>query len=548
MNKNIQTILRDLYSMDPELKKFEKYLVPLLSRLVEAKPNLKLDQKFVENLRHQLTMRANELMEGAKPAESPAKVGWFSQFFAPLMGGTVALAALIIGLMVWNGNLVFVPKGPAVDGAMIRLAEKNAFGPLGQQPTAKTDLPTGGYTKTIKVPKKATSTKTEEAVAQESSDAVAMKVESAPAAESGAMVVAEAPMPVPTAMARPQSGGGGMGGGGIGISPGFDTKSMWIPYVYKYIYKGETVELSKATVPVYKRVYEKPDDSALVKLLSKSGFGLIDIARLRGLSLENVTLSQNSDQGYIVNIDFIGNSVSIQPKWNTWENPALACNGDTDCMNRAQIKLAEYPGDEALSQWTREFFANYDIDGSNYGSPVIQKFWEENPEAKIDVLPDEIYMSYPLLVDGQPVYDVSGAPFGLMVTANLRFKKISGVSNLILPLFESSEYEAEQDFAKVLEYAEGGPNPWRPEDEFKTLEVELGTPEEVLTSVWLPSKDPNQPSEQVFVPALKFPITKKPKEEPYFWQKAIIVPLAKELVERLNEPIGLPMPLTEQAK
>lgn len=537
MEKIIQSILRDLYELDPELKKYEKDLIPLLQKLAKAKPNLKLDENFVSRLKNQLMARADELME----TEMPARTNWFSRVFAPLMGGTLALAALAIGIMVWNGNEKFASKldlGPKV----IRLEERGAFGPLSMESAKEVSQATGGYTKTVRVPSKTTvsgEVAPSEPVRDESK-ARMMATESADVSTSVSSGVAApsvaSPMPAV-----------GFGGGGA-PSPGYSTLSVWIPYVYKYVYKGEPMTLTENTVSVYKRVTGKADDSSIVRQLSSAGFGLMDLTKLKGLSLENAMLSQETDQGYLVNIDFRGETVSLQPKWDRWQNPAMECNGDTDCLNRSQIKLSAYPGDEAVAKWAEDFFAEYKIDRSAYGEPVIQKFWEENPEAKVDVLPDEIYLAYPLLIDGQPTYDTSGAPFGLQVTANLRYQKISGVTNLMTPRFESSEYDAVTDFDAVLKYAEEGQNPWKPEGEYKTLEIELGTPEKVMTSVWLPPKNFNEQGEQVFVPALKFPIVKKPKEEPYFWQKAVIVPLAKELLERQNGPVGYPMPLIERAK
>ena len=121
MNKLIQSILRDLYDLDPEMKKLEKDLVPLLEKLVEAKPSLKLDQGFVKNLRQKLMGRADELME----TERPTRINWFHRFFSPLMGGTVALAALMIGLMVWKGNEAVVQESQFIQ----TVAEPVAYEP-----------------------------------------------------------------------------------------------------------------------------------------------------------------------------------------------------------------------------------------------------------------------------------------------------------------------------------------------------------------------------------------------------------------------------------
>ena len=131
MNKAIQSILGDLYKLDPKLKKSEKDLVPLLHKLVEAKPHIKLDSSFVKNLRNQLMVRANELME----TERPIKANWFSRFLAPLMGGAVAFAALMIGLMVWNGQLDFAQKPESIPQPT-SMALRTALPPATPEPTS----------------------------------------------------------------------------------------------------------------------------------------------------------------------------------------------------------------------------------------------------------------------------------------------------------------------------------------------------------------------------------------------------------------------------
>ena len=54
MSDTLQSILNDLYELDPEMKKSETDLIPLLRKLVESKPNLELNEQFVANLRNQI--------------------------------------------------------------------------------------------------------------------------------------------------------------------------------------------------------------------------------------------------------------------------------------------------------------------------------------------------------------------------------------------------------------------------------------------------------------------------------------------------------------
>lgn len=136
MNENIQSILSDLYTLDPELRKSEKDLIPLLEKLVASKPDLKLNEQFVENLRNQILVQADKLME----TKNPAQPSWFHRFLSPLMGGTVALAALVIGLMVWRGQTGLVAPESAPEAPS--LAMKTALPPETAMPTPTTQSDT----------------------------------------------------------------------------------------------------------------------------------------------------------------------------------------------------------------------------------------------------------------------------------------------------------------------------------------------------------------------------------------------------------------------
>jgi len=543
MNKTLKSILSDLYKLDPELKKSEKALIPLLEKLVESKPDLKLDDRFVQNLRAKLMERADELAGDKKPI----RPSLFSRILTPILGGTIVMATLAFALMYWNGNLVLI-SNPSQKSLVTELKDRDAFGPL---PAVEDQaLRVGEITKVKKVTSSPTSV-SQPKPSEESVPAMAELAATGEAAmdDGGEKMIASGPMMYNTLIDNTPPPGKNTAVGGSTGSQGVSWAQTQT--IYRYIYKGEPLNLTENTVPVYRSSHKETDDSALVKAIGKFGFGLMNVAAFKNLKIENMMLSQDQKNGYLLSLSFRDNTFSIQPNYAQWPNPAETCNGDTDCLNQYQIKFSDYPGDKKIIEWVNEFSAKYGIDLSNYGEPVIQKFWEENPEAEVDVLPDEIYLVYPLLIDNKPVYDPSGNPFGLSVTVNLRYKTVSGISNLISPSLESSLYEAETDEKVILDYAEKGSNPYLPERsavKVKTIDVELGTPEKVIMVIWQASKSGLMENENLFVPALRFPIIKTSKEELYFWQKAILVPLAKELLNRQDQSIGVPMPLIERAK
>ena len=45
---NINNILKELYSLDPELKKHEQDLVIIINKLLKSRPDTKFDEKFAK--------------------------------------------------------------------------------------------------------------------------------------------------------------------------------------------------------------------------------------------------------------------------------------------------------------------------------------------------------------------------------------------------------------------------------------------------------------------------------------------------------------------
>ncbi len=132
---------------------------------------------------------------------------------------------------------------------------------------------------------------------------------------------------------------------------------------------------------------------------------------------------------------------------------------------------------------------------------------------------------------------------GISVGINIRVKRVSSVYNLQQLSFEASAYDAETDVNAILDQARKGgissPMRYYADEgvEMKTVKAELGTPTEALVQIYQ-YKD-NQ-SVDLYVPALIFPVTKKPGSVAGVWTPdAIIVPLVKGVVDDM--PKVMPM-------
>jgi len=119
------------------------------------------------------------------------------------------------------------------------------------------------------------------------------------------------------------------------------------------------------------------------------------------------------------------------------------------------------------------------------------------------------------------------------------------IYNLTGRQYESSSYEIETDVDKILEVAKtknGYYGYYGSGDAKEIVEFEIGTPQIIMMQY---TKYEEGESMEFIVPALIFPVTKVSETDVYF-QKNIIIPLVKELLEGQSRQTGLiPMPLLE---
>jgi hypothetical protein len=143
-------------------------------------------------------------------------------------------------------------------------------------------------------------------------------------------------------------------------------------------------------------------------------------------------------------------------------------------------------------------------------------------------VPEVLQVIYPQLLNGQLVWDEGGnSKAGVRVSVNLRNQEVEGIWNLTTNNYESSAYEAIQDFSEVIKIAEAGG--WRNQGWFANgqAEVALGTPTRQLLKI---TNYQNGRSEELIVPALVFPVEKSGSN--IYYRSAVVVPLIKELLAK----------------
>jgi len=520
--KNIKDILDDLYKIDPFLEKYEEKVKNAVKELLKSKPDVEIDDKFVMELRERISDKIEELRYQPQKKRVFSWQVFFTQKFAYGFGGILALflcAGLFFYLSNSNRNTVIqVGQNTGHNELKTIALGNNAFGLLQINNTQG---------------------------AQES-------------AANGSSASSDTGTVTKTATGL--GGGGGMTAAGSAPSAMPVCVSPDCPYYYsfKYVYIGDPITLDQNQVEVLRRRSKIDYSGSVSGLLQSFGFGLADISGFDGARLQSVNLVQDRDFGYSIYINFDEGTISIDAYWPKWPHQQTTnCKGEvctTTYEDWSNVSSADVPPDEELIKTANSFAASHGIDLSYYGHPEVIKDWispvplpaAEGETIAQPYISDTISLRYPLVINGKNVYDQSGSKFGLTIVVNIRYNKVSGVYNLYLQDYESSMYEAETDFSKILNIAEkGGIYNYLYSDGTDNIkEVEIGTPEQAYAINWQYDES-SQSSKMLLIPALVFPITKS-VEGYYSYISKIVIPLAKEMLEQSNNYPGPIRPLMEK--
>lgn len=476
----IDDVLRELYAVDPTLRKQEDRLVKAVSALLAAKPDAPLDERFVSELRKELLGRFSEV-----PAASARTKPNFIDFIMKndalkylIPSGVVAALALA---------LVVSTQGPATP----------ASAPLASV-SPETAKPAAG----ISITKVADGS-------------------------FGALSSGGGPEQAGMAVGR---GGGGGGSGTAPAVPVTDSKMM-VPYqptYYRYVFAGE-LPLADERVSVYMRRKGGSATAITGGLLDAAALGLIEPSRLGALGLQSLALVQDKEFGYYVYVDMNEGMISLNQNYAKWPHPEQECR-DEECYARYRLRQSDMLADEEAFAIADGFLREIGVNAATYGAPVISYDWRTQYAATKEedrasfYFPEMISVVYPLVIDGQKVYDEAGNPMGLTVNVNVRHKRADGLWNLTTLHYDSAQYDAVTDKAKLTEViTRGGVYEGTPPEDAKVEEVGLADPERVLMRAWSGGRE-------VVVPALRFKVVTKPEGQPWF-RDAVMIPLVKDLLE-----------------
>jgi len=519
----LDKLLQELYAWNPKLKHKEDELISLIELMAKAKPDTKFDEVFAESLKkdllsHRILLDSDE---GLKDNNFLFNLKSMNKKIYIAAGAT---AILVVAILMINLNALRQSK------ITNRIALVNNSGDqfVKTKPGSFGSLALLSSTNNVNA-KVATS-----AV---SSD----KAVSAPANMVASSKVVSAPTNTIASPSRMAISSGVIAAKSTTVSSNSTIMSPRIiapMHSYIYVYKGDALDLASSTTgTVYRRL--KGDGNLsnnLDSLISSKSFGPINLSSFSNLQTNSISLVENKKLGLSINIDFNEENISISQNWSQWQSDRDKCGDNQACWDSYRIKINDIPDDASLIKMTNDFLAEKGINVDHYGAASVDNNWRANYEASTDkanyYIPEEVSVIYPLVVDGQTVYDQSGNLDGLRVTVNLLQKAVSGVSNLTSYRYETSDYALETDSSKILALAEKGgygSGVYYMNGTQDKITLELGTPVKSLIHFW---RYANNVNDELLIPALIFPINNAPAD--YYGSKFITVPLAQEMVNELS--------------
>lgn len=498
MKPNIQKIINELIEIDASFQSKKKELEKMISEIIKSKPNFEINPTFVSELKEELYNQAES------ENQSLFSKIFTMQNFQPFGVGAVLTALILTPLFysMWGTKHHNVPLEGSTYSEKRANTEKEAgffaddsiepdgLGGLMQNSITVNSLGNNAFGK----------------IAPQSSEKTMTsfrggEIENESMMDSESMASSKMIMP-------------------------------YNPVRHKYVYDGQ-IDISNDDLKVL-RLQKQASKVDAKNLLSVLNLELLDSNVFKNLMTENVSIKENREFGYIINIlnDNAGNSLSIYKNWEKWPNPNDNCK-DEACYAKHRLKPSDIPSDEKLIAIANEFTKKLKIDMTPYGQPSINKNHELYAQENTSELyvPNEITITYPIKIEEQEVINQQGNPEGLNVNIDIRHKKASGLHGLRVQQYESANYKP-VSLEKIESAIEKGGHHYYEhyQDDVKIVEVKLGEPKEVLSKFhqWNGERGKNS---ELFVPSLYFPVLEKPKEEEYFNKNAIVIPLADDLYD-----------------
>lgn len=498
-NKILQIVIEEL-GLDPE----DASVRETIESLIAGRPDVPINESFIQELRSKLLERAHE--QTLHPTKQSFNV---INYF---MNKTFVAAVLVLLILAAGGAWIAGQSNPS----LLKIANKNGSDTellSGKYAVTELSANSFGELTTANLASNGRSgNRTLESAGGDNAGTFAPNT-SQPESK---MIAPGEPYPnTPSDTSLPFPGG----------------------EVYTFTYTGEALANLAQTESVYKRAKPVQSSSFIDRIIQTISLGLIDLTKFRDAELQSFTINENRDFGYSLNVSVDQGAVNIFQNWEKWPQPFVDCR-EEECFTQNRIKMEDLPSDEEAISIATNFLNEYSISTAGYGQPKVQNQWRamyENILEKANFyFPEQVQVVFPLMLNGQLVYDESGNLHGMSVIVDARTKRAISLNELTTKQFETSDYVGETDAKRIVGIAERGGFRNYPYTYpgAKEIKLELGTPTREMVNMWY-SKD-GKAGQPLYIPALIFPIKNSPKTN--YWRQNVIVPLVKEVLDSDNQP------------
>ncbi|MGE4444870.1 MAG: hypothetical protein AB7E37_07885 [Candidatus Altimarinota bacterium] len=485
MGKEVENILQELYEIDENLQKKEPELKKIIHSMLNLRPNITIDENFKYSLREQIQQKINsEKLHNFQKSQKNNFWNIFTYIF-----GTLGVAAF--GFFIFRET--FAPHTIIQDNTPSSVSQnllsfesnitenKNGFGNL----------------KTVGVDSLAKGGSVEKMSLQTPNTVTDL-------AENDTKILGE----------------NMIGDAMIGkmIAP---IDPDWVPEVYKYSYSGELNLEIPAQMPVYKKITGKNISTQVANYFKNIDFNGIKLGNFSEIGVSNVSLNENKEYGYSLNIDFENGSFSLYKNWAKWPQRDWTTNSKQNFVS-----------EEEVLQIAGDFIQKYKIDLGKYGNPEVEKKYlsvlrsYESSKIAPEYINNTTTVIYPLLIDENKIVEEYGQVSGVRLEIDLIEKKVTSLNGLHINNYEKYAYNIETSKENILKIANVGGR-FGLENEIpknaKYIDILLKNPTLQYISTY---KYENFSQEQFLIPAVVFEIEKAGVEN--YYGDTITVPLVKD--------------------
>ena len=422
MKTEIKEILDELYELDISLKEKESELVSIISKMIESKPNIAIDNNFKAELKSKILSQMNN------KSNKFLNINALKYFLTFLSGIAVLTLFLNIYPNIFSWN---VDKIATIDDLNISFAphiEKldmdNAFWKLSFSE---------GEWKTMEwwwVSKWMTNNTTM------SVEWNSIEVKS-PMLDKRMNI-----LPVDNWLTKIEDPSDLMP---VVPYPDYTQKL----YIYKLRVWEKLPEIPKSMYVYKNKNFSINTVNANLSEIFKTD--IIDFSKIKKLWLLNLSVYEDINDWYQFDISLSEWIVNINRNYLKW--PEIDYS--------SQRELADLPNDDTILKIVNNFVNKYSINVSSFFKPIVNNVWKNEYESNTNIenfyVPDILSVLFQFNIDWIWVHEIYGNPYWLEATVNARDMKVNSFWPIQKLDLAWSKYDLITDNSKILELAKKWP-------------------------------------------------------------------------------------------